>query len=179
MKSYSPKLLRAGTAAARIRSAISNVLVQAGWRACRRKGGVLGWHFVGSERNQIRLVTTSAGRGPHDARAFVPTFMCSNLPKSWIVAPTHTVYLLCRNSSAPTAITNIRAPTAQPHNTLFHTSLTSFCSRHKDTGITLVWSPASRDRVQDSTRELVVAMGNHVEVPLRPRHTGHGNRSFS
>ena len=48
------------------------------------------------------------------------------------------------------AITNIRAPAAQPHNTLFNSSLTSFCSRHKDTGITLVWSPASRDRVQDS-----------------------------
>ena len=33
---------------------------------------------------------------------------------------------------------------------LFHTALTAFCSQHKDTGITLVWSPVVREWVQDS-----------------------------
>ena len=59
--------------------------------------------------------------------------------------PRH-VYLLCRNSSALTAIANIRASVAQPHNTLFHNSLTSFCSRHKDTGITVTIPPTRRQK---------------------------------
>ena len=89
----------------------------------------------------------------------VDLFALANAAK-WIdiyyterIPPRH-IYIMCRNSSALTAITNIRAPAAQPHNSVFHTALTAFCSRHRDNGITLVWSPVSRDRVQVRSQAL-------------------------
>ena len=64
--------------------------------------------------------------------------------------PTH-VYLLSRSQAALSAITNTRNLVNQRSVLLFHTALTAFCSRHRDIGITLVWSPVVRERVQDST----------------------------
>ena len=64
--------------------------------------------------------------------------------------PSH-VYILSRNQAALSAITNTRNLVNQQSVLLFHTALTAFCSRHRDTGITLVWSPVVRERVQDST----------------------------
>ena len=60
--------------------------------------------------------------------------------------PSH-VYLLSRSSAALTAITNTRNLVNQWSVLLFHTALTAFCSRHRDTGITLVWSPVVREWV--------------------------------
>ena len=64
--------------------------------------------------------------------------------------PSH-VYLLSCSSAALSAITNTRNLVNQRSVILFHTALTAFVSRHRDTGITLVWSPVVRERVQDST----------------------------
>ena len=64
--------------------------------------------------------------------------------------PTH-VYLLSRNQAALSAITNMWNLVNQQSVLIFHTALTAFCSRHRDTGVTLVWSPVVRERVQDST----------------------------
>ena len=64
--------------------------------------------------------------------------------------PSH-VYLLSRNQAVLTAITKTRNLVNQRSVILFHTALTAFCSQHRDTGITLVWSPVVREWVQDST----------------------------
>ena len=64
--------------------------------------------------------------------------------------PSH-IYLLSHNQSALTAITKMRSLHNQRSVLLFHMVLTEFCSRHRDTNITLVWSPVVRDRIQDST----------------------------
>ena len=50
-----------------------------------------------------------------------------------------------------TAITNIQLLHNQQSVLLFHSSLTTFCTQHKDTGFTLVWSPQVRERSQDYT----------------------------
>ena len=91
-----------------------------------------------------------------NAAKWIDTYYTERIP------PRH-IYILSRNSSALKAITKIRAPAAQPHNITFHTALTAFCSRHRDTGITLVWSPVSRDREQDSTvRSQALAACTHT-----------------
>jgi hypothetical protein len=64
--------------------------------------------------------------------------------------PTH-IYILCRDHGALQHITKIRSLDGQDHILTFHRALTSFCSFHRDTGITLVWSPVKRNRTQDST----------------------------
>ena len=64
--------------------------------------------------------------------------------------PSH-VYLLSRSQAALTTITNMQNLVNQQSVLLFHTALMAFCSRHRDTGITLVWSPVVRERIQDST----------------------------
>ena len=63
--------------------------------------------------------------------------------------PAH-AYILSRSQAALTAITKTQNLVNQQSVLLFHTALTAFCSRHRDTGITLVWSPVVRERVQDS-----------------------------
>ena len=108
---------------------------------------------LGNEKIQhTRRRCLSTGVMQHD----IDPFVLANAAK-WIdtyyierTLPQH-IYILCRNSSALEAITNIQAPAAQPHSSNFHTALTAFCSRHRDNSIMLVWSPVSRDRVQDST----------------------------
>ena len=99
---------------------------------------------LGNEKVQrTRRWCLGTGVVQHD----VDLFALANAAK-WIdvyytdKTPPQHIYILCRNSSALKAITNIRAPAAQSHNNTFHTALTAFCSRHRDTG---------RDRVQDST----------------------------
>ena len=76
-----------------------------------------------------------------------------NLVYSGQTPPKH-VYLLCQNSSALQGITKVSSYDNQKSVLLFHHSLTSFCSQHRGVGITLVWSPVDRDRVQDSTVRL-------------------------
>ena len=68
-------------------------------------------------------------------------------------APKH-VYMLCQNSSALQGITKTSSYDNQVSVLLFHRSLTSFCSQHRDVGITLVWSPVHRNRIQDATVRL-------------------------
>ena len=100
---------------------------------------------LGKEKIQrTRRWCLGAGVMQHD----IDLFALANVAK-WIDTyyternPPQHIYILCRNSSALEAITNIQAPVAQPHSSNFHIALTAFCSRHRDTGITLVWSPVS------------------------------------
>lgn len=64
--------------------------------------------------------------------------------------PTH-VYIFNNNQAALQAITNTHNFQNQKSCLLFHHALTSFCSRHRDVGITLTWSPVQRERIADST----------------------------
>ena len=64
--------------------------------------------------------------------------------------PKH-VYILCPNSLAIQGITKVSSYDNQTSILLFHRSLTSFCSQHREANITLTWSPVHRDRIQDST----------------------------
>ena len=64
--------------------------------------------------------------------------------------PSH-MYLLSRSQAALSVITNTRNLHNQPSVLLFHSSLTAFCSHHRDVGITLTWSPVEWSRVLDST----------------------------
>ena len=66
-------------------------------------------------------------------------------------APPSHVYILSSSSSALDTIRNPRSLSNQREHLLFHSALTAFCVRHRDTGLTLVWSPASRNRIQDTT----------------------------
>ena len=67
--------------------------------------------------------------------------------------PSH-IYILSCSQAALTAITNIRNTTNQVSVLLFHSSLTALCSRHRDVGITLTWSPVEWSRVSDNTARL-------------------------
>ena len=64
-------------------------------------------------------------------------------------APPSHVYLLY--SSSFDTIHNPRSLSNQRERLLFHFALTAFCTRHRDISLTLVWSSASRDRIQDTT----------------------------
>ena len=64
--------------------------------------------------------------------------------------PTH-VYILARSTSALEAIRNVHSLQNQRERLLFHSSLMTFCNRHRNVSITLTWSPPSWDRIQDST----------------------------
>ena len=64
--------------------------------------------------------------------------------------PSH-AYILCTNSSALQGITKVSSYDNQNSVLLFHHALTSFCSQHREVGITLVWSPVQRERSQDTT----------------------------
>lgn len=66
-------------------------------------------------------------------------------------APPEHVYILSQNTSALQGITKVSSYDNQTSILLFHRSLTAFCSQHRDVGITLVWSPVNRDRIQDTT----------------------------
>ena len=64
--------------------------------------------------------------------------------------PPEHVYILCQNTSALQGITKVLSYDNQNSVLLFHRSLTTFCSQHREVGITLVWSPVNRKRVQDT-----------------------------
>ena len=95
--------------------------------------------------------------------------------------PTH-VYLLSRSQTALSAITNTRNLVNQWSVLLFHTALTAFCSRHRDIGITLIWSPVVREQVQDSTVRFKVLQAckltprtslNRVQSAAHQKHLMH------
>ena len=61
------------------------------------------------------------------------------------VPPPDALYILSPSSSALQAIQNPRSQSAQAHALLFHHSLTSFFSRHKDPRFILVWTPRDEE----------------------------------
>ena len=63
--------------------------------------------------------------------------------------PKH-VYILSQNTSALQGITKVSSHDNQKSILLFHQSLTTFCSQHREVDITLVWSPVNRERGQDT-----------------------------
>ena len=63
--------------------------------------------------------------------------------------PLH-IYILSGNDLALRHITNTRSHDNQTELLLWHTSLTTFCNSHRDTSITLVWSPVCQSRSQDT-----------------------------
>ena len=64
-------------------------------------------------------------------------------------APLH-IYIISGNDSALRHITNTRSHDNQTELLLWHKSLTNFYSSHRDTSVTLVWSPVCRSRSQDT-----------------------------
>ena len=61
------------------------------------------------------------------------------------VPPPDALYILSPSSSALQAIQNPCSQSAQAHALLFHHSLTSFFSRHKDLRFILIWTPRDKE----------------------------------
>lgn len=117
-----------------------------GWPA--RKTANSGWTTcIKASPPQASIISVAGtisnrGRFGLGTGSYRTTFRCSgslkqlsgSITSTQIRSPTH-VYFLYHDSSV----------------LFFHRSLTSFCSRHRNAGITLTWSPVHRDRIQDST----------------------------
>ncbi|KAH9017859.1 hypothetical protein EDB85DRAFT_2201432 [Lactarius pseudohatsudake] len=59
--------------------------------------------------------------------------------------PPDTIFVLCSDASALLAVKNTRNKTAQSSALLFHFSLTTLCTIHRNTNIVLVWTPTDHE----------------------------------
>ncbi|KAH8988783.1 hypothetical protein EDB83DRAFT_2615886 [Lactarius deliciosus] len=59
--------------------------------------------------------------------------------------PPDTIFVLCSDASALLTVKNIRNKTAQSSALLFHFSLTTLCTIHRNTSIVLVWTPTDHE----------------------------------
>jgi len=108
---------------------------------------------VGTRSSYSRTLTWCLGTEvtQYDVDLFAIAKAAEWLSVEYSHAPApRSVYIISGNDSALRHITNTRSHDNQTELLTWHRALTTFFSSHRDTSITLIWSPVCRSRPQDS-----------------------------